>query len=369
MHSFNSSTVLRSFCYCCCCRCYSCCYCAAAAATPAAAAAAAAAIPAAIAAAAATSSAAAATPAADATPPAAAAAPGAHPCPSASYVPLSSLQRLKVSGCPELKFLPEGLNQLPRLEEFTLDCKNLSFFDQGIWTSSLPSTPPPLSAPISLPRSLIAVSISSTLETAHYLPESFLSLNRLTNLKISGLQALTQLIAPPSSPPIPATPCVPHEPSRLPAPIGQARLELLSSHECPAMSLLPACLPELFNLEKLSIIFLPLLTHLPKNLGQLKLLKKSELCGLSPDYQPSRFHFLPLPPLLFEAQSPVWPAPRPVHSPAPPVPCQTFSKMVHWLTCTTQRLGQFVLSEGGGSGRVQAARGAATVSSGQAECD
>ncbi|CAI7875312.1 unnamed protein product [Closterium sp. NIES-54] len=50
-------------------------------------------------------------------------------------------------------------------------------------------------------------------------------------------------------------------------------LKVLVLEECPAMSLLPACLPELFNLEKLSIIFLPLLTHLPKNLGQLKLLK------------------------------------------------------------------------------------------------
>ncbi|CAI5950972.1 unnamed protein product [Closterium sp. NIES-65] len=227
-----------------------------------------------------------------------------------NYIPLPSLQRLKISGCCDLQYLPEGLAKLPRLEDFTLaDCNKPRFADQVVWAFTRPVDPLPLSAPISLPRSLTSISISYTFGFVRYLPESFLSLSRLTSLNIQGLHSLKQLIAPPTLHQIPAEwegeatsgdPPVITSP-RLTVAIGQARLELLSSltclnishtslpalpdnlsdlralkalvlEECSAMPLLPACLPDLSNLEQLTIKSLPLLTHLPENLGQLNVL-------------------------------------------------------------------------------------------------
>ncbi|CAI5486373.1 unnamed protein product [Closterium sp. Naga37s-1] len=254
----------------------------------------------------------AAAPAASAAPAAPAASAAAGPAPhsrtrplarpAACSTPLPMLHSLEISNCPTLTSLPRGLDALPRLEQFTLEkCDQLEFADDFLECPSSTS----LAAPIALPPSVTSVSLLDVFPEACYLPDSFLTLSRLTHLSLHELVSLDALFAPAATGlGMPGTRTHPLLGFSLdPRPGQPARLALLSSlqhlaivestlpslpsnlndlsslkvlilEKCRYMPSLPASLPHLSNLEKLVLKTLPRLARLPKNLGQLKALKE-----------------------------------------------------------------------------------------------
>ncbi|CAI5462129.1 unnamed protein product [Closterium sp. Yama58-4] len=246
----------------------------------------------------------------------AAAAPAPHSAtrPSAGLAscssPLPALHSLEISNCLSLTSLPCGLDALPRLERFTLDkCSKLGFTD--LLTAFLSAASH--TAPIALPPSVTSVSLLDVFQEARYLPDSFLSLSRLTHLYLNHIISLHALFAPrphgaqaatavgeldPGSEGgqvygFPVDP-QPGQPARLALlsslqhlAIVKSRLPLLPSNlsdlkslkvlileRCICMSSLPSSLPHLSNLEKLVLSTLPRLARLLENLGQLKALKE-----------------------------------------------------------------------------------------------
>ncbi|CAI5955190.1 unnamed protein product [Closterium sp. NIES-64] len=125
----------------------------------------------------------------------------------------------------------------------------------------------------------------------------------------------------------------------LPENLGDLReLVVLLLEKCHAMTSLPSSIVTLPKLQQIDLKSLPLLTHLPENLGQLKALNE---LGLDPCKTLQDL----------------------------PSSCTLLSSLIQLsiINCyegPTQRLGQFVLSEGGGSGRVYASEGAATLAGG-----
>ncbi|CAI5940310.1 unnamed protein product [Closterium sp. NIES-65] len=226
--------------------------------------------------------------------------------------PLPMLHSLVISNCPSLTSLPRGLDALPRLKRVTLDkCSKLGFANQ-LSVYHRPSSTPH-AAPIALPPSVTTVSLLDVFPVARYLPDSFLTLSRLTHLNLHHFNSLQALFAPrPHSAQaatvlgemdlgseagqvycFPVDP-QPGQPGRLALlsslqhlAIVNTRLPLLPSNHsdlqslkvlilegCIRMPSLPDSLPHLSNLEKLVLSTLPRLARLPKNLGQLKALKE-----------------------------------------------------------------------------------------------
>ncbi|GJP40401.1 hypothetical protein CLOM_g24671 [Closterium sp. NIES-68] len=237
---------------------------------------------------------------------------------SAAPPPLPLLEELVISCCPKLTNLPQGLDLLPRLEHFTLEyctSSKLANRSTAVSLSASSSPPSPLVAPITLPRSVESIIISNVFKSAHYLPESFLSLSCLLHLNIYDLRSLKQLIAPPALAQTPAefetddiaASCAGlEEIPRGPIATGLSQLDLLSSlvhlhivntnlpslpdnlgdlrelavlqlEKCHAMTSLPDSLTTLSKLQQIDLKSLPLLTHLPENFGQLKALNELSL--------------------------------------------------------------------------------------------
>ncbi|CAI5507124.1 unnamed protein product [Closterium sp. Naga37s-1] len=231
---------------------------------------------------------------------------------SAQAPPLPMLHSLEISNCPSLTSLPRGLDALPRLERVTLDkCSKLGFANQ-LSAYHRPSSTPH-AAPIALPPSITTVSLLDVFPVARYLPDSFLTLSRLTHLNLHHLNSLQALFAPRPHGARAATAVGELEPGTeddqvygfpvnpqagqpasltllsslqhlaivstrlplLPSNLSDLRsLKVLILERCICMPSLPDSLPHLPNLEKLVLSTLPRLARLPKNLGQLKALKE-----------------------------------------------------------------------------------------------
>ncbi|CAI5960203.1 unnamed protein product [Closterium sp. NIES-64] len=109
--------------------------------------------------------------------------------------PLPMLHSLVISNCPSLTSLPRGLDALPRLKRVTLDkCSKLGFANQ-LSVYHRPSSTPH-AAPIALPPSVTTVSLLDVFPVARYLPDSFLTLSRLTHLNLHHFNSLQALFAP-----------------------------------------------------------------------------------------------------------------------------------------------------------------------------
>ncbi|CAI5489062.1 unnamed protein product [Closterium sp. Naga37s-1] len=204
---------------------------------------------------------------------------------SAHAPPLPMLHSLEISNCPSLTSLPRGLDALPRLERVTLDkCSKLGFANQ-LSSYHRPSSTP-YAAPIALPPSVTTVSLLDVFPVARYLPDSFLTLSRLTHLNLHHFNSLQALFAPRPHSAQAATVlgemdlgseagqvyCFPVDPQ----PGQPARLALLSSlqHLAIVNTRLPLLPSNLSDLQSLKVLILEGLARLPKNLGQLKALKE-----------------------------------------------------------------------------------------------
>ncbi|CAI5948645.1 unnamed protein product [Closterium sp. NIES-65] len=208
-------------------------------------------------------------------------------------------EEFELDGSCSLRAFPGTFSLLTRLEQLIIDgCEMLEELPSGMGNL----------------RSLKVLKVENCkrLKSAHYLPESFLSLDRLLHLNLYDLRSLTHLIAPPA---LSQTPdraeadkkFTPHAPlpvlPRMPGSIGQAGLGRLSSlvhlhivntnlpalpenlgdlkelavlllEKCHAITSLPSSMVTLPKLQQINLKTLPLLTHLPENLGQLKALNE-----------------------------------------------------------------------------------------------
>ncbi|CAI5519651.1 unnamed protein product [Closterium sp. Naga37s-1] len=226
-----------------------------------------------------------------------------------SFTQLTSLQQLVMDGCDALEGLPFGLGYMAGLQVLQIkNCPQLRCF-----MSLLPAPPPTSTSARPAPPLPMLHSLEISICPTRYLPDSFLTLSRLTHLNLHQFNSLQALFAPrPHSAQaatslgeldpgtegnqvygFPVDP-LPGQPARLALlsslqhlAIVKSRLPLLPSNRsdlrslkvlilerCICMPSLPDSLPHLSNLEKLDMSTLPRLARLPKNPGQLKSLKE-----------------------------------------------------------------------------------------------
>ncbi|CAI5486410.1 unnamed protein product [Closterium sp. Naga37s-1] len=225
--------------------------------------------------------------------------------------PLPMLHSLVISNCPSLTSLPRGLDALPRLERVTLDkCSKLGFANQ-LSAYHRPSSTPH-AAPIALPPSVTTVSLLDVFPVARYLPDSFLTLSRLTHLNLHHFNSLQALFAPRPHSAQAATVlgemdlgseagqvyCFPVDPqpgqparlallstlprlARLPKNLGQLKaLKELTVEACDALTGLPASIGLLSSLVLLSVIECEKFSSVPDSIGSLPRLASLKLNGL-----------------------------------------------------------------------------------------